>query len=81
MGQFVDDNELRLPGECRINVKLQERVAAIGHGLARQNFEVGQQCRCFRPSVGFHNTNDNIFAFTLEALGAGQHGIGFADTR
>ena len=81
MGEFIDQQERRPASERAINVKLVERLAAIGDAAARQDLQPIDQRHGFCATVRLDHACDHIEALGFEPSCAGQHRIGLAHPR
>ena len=81
MRQLIDQSELRMAGEQRIEIEVIERLTAVIEVLARENFKPGQQSLGLGTAMGFDQSDDDIDA-SLGAPGRFlQHGVGLAHAR
>ena len=79
MGELVDNGELRLAPEQRVEVHLGEDAAAIAKLAARQDVEAAQQRLGLRPAVGLDDADDHVRAFLAPLTRGLEHGVGLAD--
>ena len=81
MGQFVDDNEVRLSRQYRIDVEFRDIPAAIGLHAPRQDLQTAEKGFRLLPAVGFRHPNDDVDAFFPLLSSCPEHRIGFAYSR
>ncbi len=67
---LVDDEDLRLAGQRRIDVEFFERMAAIVERAARQDFEPLEQCRRLGAAMRLDQPHHNVDPGGLEPPGA-----------
>lgn len=78
-GEFVNDDELRLARQRRVDVEFLEHVPAIFDSVARQDFVALDQSGRFLPPVALGEADDDIDALQLQGAGLGEHGEGLGD--
>lgn len=81
VGQFVHQNELRLPLQRQVQIKLLQLDSAIRYLFAGQNLQPVQECQRIRPGMRLHIAHNNIDALFFRLMGRLQHGIGLAYAR
>ena len=59
MGEFVDDDDRRAPGESGIKIELLDDPPVIIDLAARKDFEVLQQFGGFRPAMRLDEADDD----------------------
>jgi len=79
MGIFVDQQQVRPPRQCGVDVEFAHHLVAIDDRLARQYFEPAGQLLGFAPAMGLDQAGDDIAAALDFAAGGGEHGKGLAD--
>ncbi len=62
VGEFIDQRDLRMARDQRVDIHLLENLVLVFEPLARQNFQALQQRFRLRPPVGFDRANHNIDA-------------------
>jgi hypothetical protein len=60
VGQLVDDDDLRVPGEHRVDVELGQRHAAVGDLPARQHLQPVELFGGAPPAVRFDQPDDDV---------------------
>jgi hypothetical protein len=78
--QFVHQRDTRLARENGVYVHLLEKRAFVLDLLARNHFQICNQFPDSFPSMGFDNSNYDIFAAIVPPDRLGQHGVGLAHT-
>ena len=82
MGQLVDEQERRVPGQCRIEIELgKDGTAGNGQRLARQDFKPLQLRRRVGAAMGLDDAGDDVDAGRPGGARRAEHGVGLADTR
>ena len=82
MGELVDDGELRLAPEQRVEVHLGEDAAAIHLALPRQHLETAQQRLGLGPAVGLDHADHHVRRPPRRrSLRGLEHRVGLADAR
>jgi hypothetical protein len=71
--QLVDDRDLWIPRDDRVDVHLLERHASILDLLARNNFDVPQLSGGVSSAMRFNEANDDINASAPEVMGFVEH--------
>ena len=79
VGELVDDDQLGLALQRRVDVELLDGPAAIVDDPARQDLEALEQRAGLRAAVGLDQADDDVDALGLEAARAQQHRVGLAD--
>ena len=79
MREFVDQGDLRMPLEHRVEIEFLERVRAMNDFRARQNLERGGQPLGFGAAMRFDHARDDISASAQEFRALAQHFEGLAD--
>ncbi len=79
VGELVDERELGVAGEHGIQVHLVEPHAAVLDRATRHDLETLQERRGGRAAVGFHDRDDHIPTFGLQAPALLEHREGLAD--
>ncbi len=79
VGEFVDQRDLRMARDQRVEIHLLEHLVLVFEPLARQNFEALQQRLGLRPAVGLDHADHDIDAGLQLGMRALQHLIGLAD--
>ncbi len=80
MGEFVDDDQLGLALERRVQIKFIERAPVVFDFAPRQDFEAFDERARFGAAMSLDEPHDDIDALVLQALRVLQHGVGFADS-
>ena len=81
MREFIDERELRPPGEYGVEVHLLKRAAFVIDALARDDLETRDQGFGLGAAMRLHNADRNILAVGPPGARGDQHLIGFADAR
>jgi hypothetical protein len=79
VGEFVDDGDLGLPGQHRLEVHLGELGAAVGDRRAGQHLEVADHRLGVFAAVGFDECDNHVGAAFGAAVRFLEHGVGLAD--
>ena len=79
VGEFVDQRDLRMARDQRVEVHLLEHLVLVVEPLARHDFKPVQQRLGLRPAVGLDHADDDIDAGLQLGMRALQHLIGLAD--
>ena len=79
VSELVDDDQLRLALERRVDVELADGVAAVVDHAARQNLESLEESARLGAPVRFDEADDDVDALVLQAARALQHRVGLAD--
>ena len=77
--QLVDDDQVGLARERRVEVELVDRAAVVFDHAPRQDFEPFHERARLGAAVRLDEADDDVDALVLEAAGALQHGVGLAD--
>ena len=78
MGELVDQRQLGPAGEHGVEVHLLELGSPVRHDLAGHDFEVPDQLGGPGPSVGLHESDDDVGAAVMAAPAFVEHGEGLA---
>ena len=81
MGELVDDDQLGLALERRVQIKFIERAAVVFNLAPRQDFEPFDERARLGAAMSLDEPDDDIDAFVLQAPRVLQHGVGLADAR
>ena len=81
MGQFIDQDERRPPGENGIEIHLLEPAALVLDLPARNDLEALDQLLGFLAAMGLDHADHDIDAIGLPGPARDQHFIGLADAR
>ena len=79
MGEFVDQRDLRMARDQRVEIHLLEHLVLVGEPFARQDFKAREQRLGLRPSMGLDHADDDIDAGLQLGMRALQHLVGLAD--
>ena len=79
VGELVDDDQLGLARQRRVDVEFGDGAAVVFENAARQDLEPLDERARFRAPVGLDEADDDVDAFLLEAARVLQHRIGFPD--
>ena len=78
--QLVHQNQLWVPFQCSIQVKLPKVDAAVFHLPGGQLFQSFQQSQCVRTGVSFDIANYHIYSLSLCQMRCLKHGKCFTDS-
>lgn len=78
VGQFVDQRDLRVPGEDRVEVHLLQRRALVVEPPAGDDLEAVLQCGGMPATVGLAQADHHIGAAAGPAVALVEHGDGLA---
>ena len=81
VGELVDQRDLWLPGDQRVEVHLLDGLILIVDPFARENFKALQQCFRLGSPVGLDHADHDIDAGLELGARTLQHLIGLADAR
>jgi hypothetical protein len=81
MREFVDEDQLRLARERRVEIELAELAAAIFDMSERQHVEPREQRGGFAAPMRFGDADQHVDALVLAASRGLQHRVGLADSR
>ncbi|MDQ0622427.1 hypothetical protein QFZ39_001637 [Paraburkholderia graminis] len=81
MREFVDEYQLRLAGQRRVEVELAELATAIFDVRERQHVETFEQRRRFATPMRFGDADHHVRTFVATATRRLQHRIRLADAR
>src|SRR3974390_2282694 len=81
MGELVDQDDLRMARDYRIEVHLLQQLPLVFDILARDDFEAFEQRLGFAAAVRLDDADDDIVAVLLAPVGLLQHLVGLADAR
>jgi len=62
VGKFIDQRDLRMARDQRVEIHLLDGLVPVLEPLARENFEALQQRLRLHPAVGLDHPHDNIGA-------------------
>ncbi len=79
MSQFVDECDLGMASEDRVDIHLGEVAAAVVDGAARDDLEVADGFGGVWPTVGLDETDDDIGAAFGPTMAFAEHREGLAD--
>jgi len=79
VGEFIDQRNLRMARDQRVEIHLLENLVLVLEPFARENFEALQQRLRLGPAVGLDHADHNIGAGLSFGLRALQHLVGLAD--
>ena len=79
VGELVDQHDLRVPGNDRIQVHFLERLAAVFDAAPGNDFEALQQRLGFLAAMGLDDAGDDVVAVLQPRVGLLQHFVGLAD--
>jgi len=81
VGKFVDQHELRPPGDNGVDIHFLEDALAINDAPARDHFEPGQQRLGLGAAMGLDHPDHHIDAVLAFGARLFQHFVGLADAR
>ncbi len=81
VGELVKQNDLRPPGDDRVDVHLLENRAFVFDLAERDGFELRHQFLDSGSAVRLRDTDDHVLAASVPANSLAQHGKGFANPR
>ena len=79
VGEFVDDDQLGLALERRVEIEFVDRAAVVFNPAPRQDLESFDQRARLGAAVRLDEPDDDVDAFVLQAPRVLQHGVGLAD--
>ena len=79
VGELVDDDQLGLALERRVDVEFFESAPVVFNLAPGQDFEPFDERARFGATMRLDEPDDDIDAFVLQAPGVLQHGVGLAD--
>ncbi len=79
VGELVDQNDLRVPRNDRVEVHLLERLALVFDAAPGNDFEALQQRLGLLAAVGLDHADDDVVAVLQPRVGLLQHFVGLAD--
>ena len=79
VGQFVNQRQLRVPREQRVQIHFLQRNSSVVHFAPGNNGQAIEKGFRLLAAMRFHVTHDDVNAFALGALPCAQHCICFAD--
>ena len=79
MGELIDQQEGRPPGQGRVQVEFGKGNTAMFEGTSGKLLQPGQQGGGVGPAVGFHQTDYYVDPFGPLGAGLFQHSEGLAD--
>ena len=79
VGELVDDDQLGLARERRVQIEFLERAAVVFDPAPRQDFEPFDERARLGAAMSLDEPDDDIDAFVLQAPRVLQHGVGLAD--
>ena len=80
VSEFVNDDQLGLARERRVQIKFIERAPVVFNLAPRQDFEPFDERARFGAAMRLDEPDDDIDALVLQALRVLQHGVGLADS-
>ncbi len=81
MGQLVDQGDLRLSAQHRVEVHLVQAPSPVVDGLAEDDLEAVDQLLGVVPPVALDEPGDDVGAPPAPAVALAEHGVGLADAR
>ncbi len=81
VGVLVDQQQLRLARQRRVEVELHQRAAAILDRPARQDLEVRKPRLGLLAAMGLDHADQHLAAVLMPPMGLGEHLVGLADPR
>ena len=81
VGQLIHQDELGLPRQGPVQIKLPQRDILIGDLLVGELLQPVQQRQGFRPDVRLDVPGHHVHAHLLGVVGGLQHGVGLAHAR
>ncbi len=79
--ELVDDRDLRLPCEDRVEVHLLEDGPLVLHAATRDHLEVADPCPRIRPAVSLDERDDDVHASRSHRVRVVEHLVRLADAR
>jgi len=79
--QLVDQHQLRLAGQSRVEVELLQDAVAVAHLLQLELRQARQQRLGLGAAMGLDDADDDVDALLLLDARGRQHGEGLADAR
>ena len=79
MGEFVDQCDIGMARDQRVQIHFLERLIPVGETFARQDFQAREQRLGLRPAVGLDHADDHVGAGLQFGVRALQHLVGLAD--
>ncbi len=79
VGKLVDQDDLRLSRNDRIQIHFLQRLTAVFDAAPRNDFETSQQRFGFLAAVGLDHAGDDVVAVLEPRVGLLQHFVGLAD--
>src|SRR6266849_1824714 len=80
MREFIDDGELRLARDDRVDVHILEGHAAVRNLAKRDKFEVADAGRGFGPAVRLNETAHDVVSLFTQLMSFFEHAVGFPYT-
>ena len=80
VGELVDQHQLRMPCDGRVQIELLEPVALVLELLGREHGEPFEQRRRLAPAVGLDDPHHDIAPLLLELARRREHRVGLAYT-
>ena len=81
VGQFVDQDDVRLPGDDGVDIHFFEDGSFVFDDFARDGFDLRGKFFDSLAAVGFHDADDDVFAATPAAQRFAEHAVRFAHAR
>ena len=81
VGELVDDDQLGLALERRVQIEFLDRAPVVFNHAPRQDFEPLDERARLGAAMSLDEPDDDIDAFVFQAPGVLQHGVGLADPR
>src|SRR5665213_3149015 len=78
--EFVDERDLRVARDERVEVHLLKRLPLIFDALLRDDFEALEQRLGFLAAMGLSDADDDVVSIVLSGAGRLEHLVGLADT-
>ena len=77
--ELIDDEQLRLPGQCAIEIEFRQRDAAMLEVHRRQDFQTFEQCLGFGTTVQLDIADHDIDTVGALATRGFEHRVALAD--
>jgi hypothetical protein len=81
VGQFIDQQDSRMAGQSRVQIKFGQRLAPVGQWAQRQLLQAVQQGGRVRAAMGFDHAHQHLAPGLVRLLCGTEHGVGFAYAR
>lgn len=81
MGKFVDEGDVRVPGQHLVKIHLRQLNAAAFDIVPRDDLHPLSHRRSSCPAVSLNNGDNDIRPPGAQVLALVKHGVGLADAR